>query len=150
MNKQTASPSRLKTGINIGSSSLLVIFVILCLVSFAALSIVSANADYKLSARMLERTTAYYEACNQAESNIARIDATLQEVYEACSSEEEYFSTVGHFKAYAVPISDIQTLEVIVDILYPTVPGEPFYSIRSWQAVTTGEPEYDDSLPLLH
>lgn len=149
MNEQTASASGLKTGINIGSSSLLMIFVILCLVSFAALSIVSANADYKLSARMLERTTAYYEACNQAESNIARIDATLQEVYKSCSSEEEYFSIVGRFKAYAVPISDIQTLEVIVDILYPAVPGEPLYSIRSWQAVTTGELEYEDTLPLL-
>ena len=40
----------------IGSSSLLVTFIILCLVSFATLSIVSANADYKLSGKVLERT----------------------------------------------------------------------------------------------
>ena len=44
-------------GMNIGSASILLVFVILCLVSFAVLSIVSANADSKLSARVLERTT---------------------------------------------------------------------------------------------
>ena len=37
-------------GMNIGSASILLVFVILCLVSFAVLSIVSANADSKLSA----------------------------------------------------------------------------------------------------
>ena len=60
---------------NIGSASILLVFVILCLVSFAVLSIVSANADSKLSARVLERTTAYYAACNQAEEQIASLDA---------------------------------------------------------------------------
>ena len=46
---------------NIGSASILLVFVILCLVSFAVLSIVSANADSRLSTRVLERTTAYYD-----------------------------------------------------------------------------------------
>ena len=59
---------------NIGSASILLVFVILCLVSFAVLSIVSANADSKLSARVLERTTAYYAACNQAEQSLAGMD----------------------------------------------------------------------------
>ena len=51
---------------NIGSASILLVFVILCLVSFAVLSIVSANADSRLSTRVLERTTAYYDACRQS------------------------------------------------------------------------------------
>lgn len=34
--------------IGIGISSILLIFVILCLLTFAVLSLVSANADYKL------------------------------------------------------------------------------------------------------
>ena len=41
---------------NIGSASILLVFVILCLVSFAVLSIVSANADSRLSTRVLEPT----------------------------------------------------------------------------------------------
>lgn len=62
---------------NIGSASILLVFVILCLVSFAVLSIVSANADSRLSTRVLERTTAYYDACNQAEQSLAGMDNTL-------------------------------------------------------------------------
>ena len=69
---------------NIGSASILLVFVILCLVSFAVLSIVSANADSRLSTRVLERTTAYYDACNQAEQSLAGMDNTLRRVYEGC------------------------------------------------------------------
>mgnify|MGYP000498952913 FL=1 len=93
-------------GMNIGSASILLVFVILCLVSFAVLSIVSANADSKLSARVLERTTAYYAACNQAEQSLAGMDKTLQRMYASSDSEEAYFVAVGHGKSYVIPISD--------------------------------------------
>ena len=96
-------------GMNIGSASILLVFVILCLVSFAVLSIVSANADSKLSARVLERTTAYYAACNQAEQSLAGMDKTLQRMYASSGSEEAYFVAVGHGKSYVIPISDLQT-----------------------------------------
>lgn len=65
------SSKKKQFGMNIGSASILLVFVILCLVSFAVLSIVSANADSRLSTRVLERTTAYYDACNQAEQSLA-------------------------------------------------------------------------------
>lgn len=76
---------------NIGSASILLVFVILCLVSFAVLSIVSANADSKLSARVLERTTAYYAACNQAEQSLAGMDKTLQRMYASSDSRRSLF-----------------------------------------------------------
>lgn len=128
-------------GLNVGSSSILLIFVILCLVSFATLSIVSANADHKLSTKLLERTTAYYEACNEAESNLAAIDSTLASVYKESAGEEEYFSTVGHSKSYAIAVSDLQTLQVSIEILYPKTAEDPFYKITCWQVVNTGELE---------
>lgn len=89
---------------NIGSASILLVFVILCLVSFAVLSIVSANADSRLSTRVLERTTAYYDACNQAEQSLAGMDNTLRRVYEASDSEDAYYGSVGHGKSYVIPI----------------------------------------------
>ena len=70
MNENKAKKSGLSFSSGIGSSSILVIFVILCLVSFATLSIVSANADYKLSKKVLDRTTAYYEAEGQAHRHL--------------------------------------------------------------------------------
>lgn len=135
-------------GVNIGSSSLLLIFVILCLVSFATLSIVSANADYKLGQKILTRTTAYYDACNQAQKSIAAIDKTLWEVFETVSTEEEYFATVGHSKSYVIPISDLQNLSIDLEILYPVKTGDTCYRISSWQVINVEQIEYDDTLPL--
>ena len=122
-------------GMNIGSASILLVFVILCLVSFAVLSIVSANADSKLSARVLERTTAYYAACNQAEQSLAGMDKTLQRMYASSDSEEAYFVAVGHGKSYVIPISDLQTLQVTIEILYPESDEDTFYRITAWQVL---------------
>ena len=126
-------------GLNIGSSSILLIFLILCLVSFAALSIVSANADSKLSRKVLERTTAYYEACNEAEKTLVDIDRTLINIYQNSADAEEYFSTVGHSKSYTIPISNLQSLQVNIEIQYPESDDDTFYKITSWQVLNTGE-----------
>lgn len=127
-------------GINIGSASILLIFVILCLISFAVLSIVSANADRRLSSKVLARTAAYYEACNTAEETLARIDETLSTVYAQSADPESYFSIVGHGKSYIIPISDLQILQVSIEILYPDE-GDTYYRINSWQVLTVSEPE---------
>jgi hypothetical protein len=124
-------------GANTGSSSILLIFVILCLVSFAVLSIVSANADKKLSSRVSERATAYYEACNQAEEVLSSIDAELIKAYAAASDENEYFDMVGINRAYNIAINDSQNLYISLDINYPQDADEPFYTITAWQAVNT-------------
>lgn len=135
-------------GLNIGSSSILLIFVLLCLVSFAALSIVSANADSKLNNKVMERTTAYYNACNLAEASISDIDHTLSKLYVSGITEDAYFEQVGHTISYAVPISDTQSLNVELRIKYPKKSGENFYSITSWQVITPEIIELDDSLHL--
>lgn len=135
--------------LNIGTASLLLVFIVLCLVTFATLSIVSSNADYKLSKKVAERTTAYYEACNKAQDSIAALDNTLRKMYTSSADETSYFQTVGKNKSFAVPISDIQTLSVTVDILYPSSAGGAFYEIKAWQVLTTGELEYDNSLNVL-
>lgn len=134
---------KLNFGLNVGSSSIIVIFVILCLVSFATLSIVSANADKKLTAKVLERTTAYYNACNEAEEALAGVDATLIDVYKNSSNAEEYFDTVGHKKSYSIIISDLQILQVNIDILYPNSDEDTFYRIANWQVVNTGDLQDD-------
>lgn len=47
--------------LNIGTASLLVVFLTLCLVSFAMLSLSSAKSDYEFSKKLAQKTTAYYE-----------------------------------------------------------------------------------------
>lgn len=152
MNKQEKSgfkSSSLTFNGGIGSSSILVIFVILCLVSFATLSIVSANADYKLSSKILDRTTAYYTAVNQAESNLANFDQTLQKVYAEADSEESYFATVGKTKSFMIPISDLQSLEIEIAILYPATEDLRLYEVQTWQVVNVKELDYDTTLNVI-
>ncbi len=149
MNENKSKKSGLSFSSGIGSSSILVIFVILCLVSFATLSIVSANADYKLSKKVLDRTTAYYEAEGQAQAALAALDAELSALYESSSSETAYFKAAGEERAFSFPLSDIQSMEVVVRIQYPQKTGDTFYSISSWQTVITGELEYDETLNVI-
>ena len=46
--------------LNIGTASLLVVFLTLCLVSFAMLSLSTAKSDYEFSQKLAQKTTAYY------------------------------------------------------------------------------------------
>lgn len=119
-------------GMNVGSASMLLIFVILCLVSFAALSIVSANADRKLTTKVADRTSAYYQACEQAEEALAEIDGVLLNQYLCSENADEYFAAVGHTKSYAIPITGNQTLLVHIEIIYPEADSDNFYSITDW------------------
>lgn len=58
---------RRKTGsVFIGVSSLLVIFIVLCLTTFAALSLTSANADLKMARRAAQTVSEYYAADSRA------------------------------------------------------------------------------------
>lgn len=123
-------------GVNIGSSSILLIFVLLCLVSFAALSIVSANTDHKLGQKILTRTASYYEACNLAEEAIASLDRELWDIYAASENEEEYFAAAGSRKSYRFPISDLQELDIQIEILYPEKSGDTCYRIESWKVIS--------------
>lgn len=60
-----------------GVSFILVILVILMLVVFAVLSLTTALRDYDDSERAAEKTTAYYEANNQANEILRRVDEAL-------------------------------------------------------------------------
>ena len=136
-------------GVNVGSSSLLIIFVVVCLVSFAALSIVSANSDYKLTKRMAERETNYYNACNDAYRALSSIDHTLLSIYESSSGEDDFYAQTGYTKSFTYPVSDIQSLRVVIQIHYPQNDGAARYTITEWQVITTGTLEYDESLPVI-
>lgn len=67
---------------NIGASSLLVIFLILCLVTFAILTLTSAKSDADFAAKLAHHKMNYYAACNTAESTLDEIDAILADAWQ--------------------------------------------------------------------
>lgn len=152
------------TGINVGSSSILVIFVLLCLTTFATLSMVSANADQKLTIRTAQAATQYYQADAAAEEILARIDDCLKSNASA-ANESEYLALCAMGLSdieevslaqtpnsltvqYTVPITDKRALSIAIEPLYPTQTDAPRYRIVSWQSIMTAEWQEDDSLNL--
>lgn len=133
---------------NIGLSSIVLIFVTLCLVSFSILSLTTALADKKLSKKILDRTYAYYIACNEAETFLAETDIMLHDIYNNSTSESEYLNMVSSLPTtYTYTISDIQYLKVTLRYLYPKN-GNELYVIDSWNIVTKDNLDYDSQLHL--
>ena len=121
--------------LQIGTSFMLLIFVILCMVTFAVLSLSSSMKDYEYSMKNAERTTEYYEACNQAEEKLAQIDEDLKN--NVVSDE---------IIKFAVPVNESESLQVILE----TRPQQfPRYSIITWKQVSDHEWSGDQSLPVL-
>ena len=72
---------------NIGASSLLVIFLILCLVTFAILTLTSAKSDADFAEKLAHHKTNYYAACNTAESTLDKIDAVLADAWQLSDAD---------------------------------------------------------------
>lgn len=135
---------------NIGLPSILLIFVILCLVSFGILSLVSANSDRKLSQKVLDRSSAYYEICNQAEETLAEVHKQLVAAYLSCDSQASYEDNIQDIPtSYSYTISDLQELRITLRFLYPSNQDGDFYQIEAWQIITTDDIEYDESLHVI-
>ena len=139
-------------GMNIGTSSVLIIFVILCLVSFSGLSIASASADYRLSRKLADRTTAYYSACNQAQEALLTLSDQLESIYETSTNESEYEEKIKESLqdslTFSYPINENQVLEIAVTPLYPQSDKGNFLEISAWQVKNIALPEPDTSLPV--
>ena len=61
--------------VNSGVSLLLLLLVVMCLVSFASLSLVSAQADSRLSEKYAEQVSLYHEAHREAQRYLRDLNA---------------------------------------------------------------------------
>lgn len=135
---------------NFGFSTILLAFVMICIVTIAALSLITANSDYKLSQKVAEKNTAYYTAEQQAYETLAEIDQQLAQAYTKALGANSYYKEVenalhsfssgtydratGTFQ-YSVPIADNQNLEIELLIHYPAEKADAFYEIITWKSV---------------
>lgn len=152
MSARRLPPGRAARGFAaVGAPSVIILFVMLCLVCFAALSLVSANAEMRLASRMGDNTARWYEADAEAQRRLARLDALLaggildgpdaegalaaeKYVYEKAQSE----ATITFFTA----VSDYTALETRVRL-----DGGGYTLVRN-ATVVTGDLEYTQ-LPFL-
>lgn len=106
-------------GMQAGTSYLLVIFVILCLVTFAVLSLSGAQKDQKNVQKLADRQTAYCRANSEAAKMLKEIDLAL----ESASAKEKIAGINGVNVTedgeeiqidYMVVVTENQNLEVSV------------------------------------
>ena len=125
-----------KRGANVGSASILLIFTVLSLISFATLSLVNSKADYNLSSNLAERQNAYYAACHEGQAFVAAVNSGYNTGMEQGTIKE------------SVPITDNQSLDITIiqnnsDNLYNS---SNKYTIDQWQIINNADDDYDYSL----
>ena len=130
--------TRRSQGINSGSASILLIFAVLSLISFATLTLVNSKADYNLSNNLADRQKAYYKACHEGNAFIAAANSG----YES--------STVDGIIKKSIPITDNQSLDIT---LMSNIGNNSFnygnnYTITQWQIVNHDDYDYDYTLPV--
>lgn len=126
---------------NVGLSLLILIFITLSLLTFSVLSLENAVADRRLSEKAADHTTAYYEAAN-------RIQEQLAEHLDNAGAEGLKAGTEILFEE---PVSDGQTLVVSVILTEAdgqgnAAVGASDYKVTRWQLQPSDAWEADRSL----
>ena len=147
---------------SIGITSLVLIFVMLCLLTFSVLSLVTARADLRLSQKNAERTSAYYDAENRANDILLSVISCIEEYKDSPDASVFYqklrerldghngiLFTGADSLEYEVLLDKEQLLSVSLEISYETYDDGSHYRILAWDTVSTHEWESDGSLPLL-
>ena len=157
--------------VNIGSASLLVVFLVLCFLSFASLSLSSAMNDYSFASRMAGKISEYYEASNQAEDIAASIDEMLKTVYADVNAQDDAYykalkeniesgqipdaairyvlsGTEPPVISYVVSIGESEELLVELLVCSPEKDG-CYYKILTWKKYRTEEWNADQTLDLM-
>ena len=145
---------------NFGFSTILLAFVMICIVTIAALSLITASSDYKLSQKVADKNTAYYAAEKEAYEHLAQIDSILANAYRKAIGANSYYKevenslqtlSIGSYEratgtfSYTVPITENQDLEIKLRIHYPNNDTSAMYEIITWKSVYE-ETEIDEGI----
>lgn len=127
-----------QNGMNVGTASILLIFAVLSLISFATLAFVNSRADYKLSNNLAERQIQYYEACHKGNAFVAAVNSGYTEGLQD-----------GIIKKN-IPLTDNQSLDITLfsDNANNSANFTDNYSIIQWQVVNNADNDYDYTLPV--
>ena len=110
------------------------------------------RADYRLSQKLAERTTAYYSACNEAQQTLYDLSGRLASFYEQSDSRDAYEQKIKESLTdsftFDCTINENQILRISVSPVYPSSPDQDYLQVDSWQVINLSTPELDQSLPV--
>lgn len=141
------------TGFGVGASSIIMIFVVLCLTTFSLLSFSSARSSLRLAEKSKDYNSAFGTAELKANQTLSKIDeklATAQKSFDY-GSEVISLSSIDGVKvtfngnnykvSYSVPV--LKTTFLNVELSVPANPSAYRYNIVKWNTSST-EKEYDN------
>ena len=149
---------------NFGFSTILLCFVMICVVTFSALSLVSAYSDYKLSKKVADKTKAYYKAQEAAYDKLAAIDELTIEAYHVSENAQMYYDAIkGSASSYGTiteesdslrltfteTIAEDHFLQVTLKICYPISGSDSFIEIVEWKSYYEKTAPEDNILDLI-
>ncbi len=150
-----------KQRIQIGTSSLILIFTILCLVIFSTLSLTSAKADYKLAVKNEQSIKTYYKVDNQGEILKRDVNKKMINLASQANSNEEFkvlikksfdeaYDEDKNCVIYKLDAGSEQFLLVEMRLSnYNEVElGKENYKIMVWTIQNKVDYEIDDNMPL--
>ena len=134
-----------RSGMGIGSGSVVLVFAVLCLSVFALISYTAAGNDKTLAEIEARMVGNYYEADTLAELILAEIltagaiPRSVGDVEITSRWDRELAARTAEFSC---PMSDDYELYVKIALRGDT------YDILSWRSRNTGAWEFEDSLPV--
>lgn len=147
-----------KYKVNIGLTSLILIFIILCLATFSLLSLSSARGDQSLAVRSAKAVTEYYRADAQGKKWLKQADAILQKETIGVMSQDEIKTLAGNVALELGCNVDEKTGYISTDISMERgqalhidlalTGNENRYEVKSWYVYDSGNYEIDDSMPV--
>ena len=141
--------------VSIGASSLILIFIVLCMATFGLLSLSSAQGDLKLARRNADAVKGYYEADNKGQQLLKDVDGVLMEEMgkgqdsAQCSLEikdrlgDLYDRETGLIST-DIPMDRGRSLRIELVLMC----GEKRYEVKSWYVYNSEEYEIDTSMPV--
>ena len=147
-------------GLGVGGSSILVIFVLLSLTTFAALAMVSASAGYRMANRVVAASDAYYAADSHAEEILAVISREIRsmpDTYSPSRVDELIYNNIFMMSpdvrigqtspgfgmiSFTVPIDEVKHIQVKLEIDYSR--RDLPLRIVAWNVVAEEFPEFGD------
>lgn len=136
---------------NIGATSLILIFIVLCLSTFGLLSLSSARGDWSLAEKNAGAVRTYYEADAKGEQFVRMVDQVLQDAAArglAGARREPFLKAElgGYYQEDGSVQTDIgmdfdQALHIELEL-----DGDAGYEIRCWNVYNTKDYEIDNSI----
>ena len=127
---------------NIGSSSLILIFIVLCLVTFSVLSLGNAKREDALSRRSADSVQEYYRADAAGEAFLQLADQALLKGDKA--SLMPYLQSASGTYCTDVTMNAGQALRVELALDWE----QKTYQVLSWKVYHQEDYEIDQSIPV--